>query len=211
MQSQFKSMDFQYTFKIIIVGDAGVGKTSLMYKYIYGTEQHHSDITIGVEFGSNTIELKGEVVKVHIWDTSGQERFRSITRSYYRSAAGCVVVYDITNYKSFQNVKNWLNDVRSLTPNIDIPIILVGTKNDLVAKRTVSYSEGAELAAEEGLLFMETSVYEEAHPLFNVLCEKIYEYRHQLPNGVRETNIRPPSAAPPTAGDTIGCCFLPFF
>ena len=110
MNRQFKSTDFNYTFKIIMIGDAGVGKTSIMYKYIQGIDHHNSGITLGVEFGSKTIDMNNEIVKVHIWDTSGQEKFRSITRSYYRSAAGCVVVYDITNERSFQNIKSWLND-----------------------------------------------------------------------------------------------------
>lgn len=211
MNRQFKSMDFNYTLKIILIGDAGVGKTSLLYTYVYDIDQYKAGITLGVEFGSKTIVINNDIVKVHIWDTSGQERFRSITRSYYRSAAGCIVVYDITDYVSFQNAKKWLNEVRRFTINDDIPIILVGSKNDLVENRTVSYSDGEKFAAEEGILFMETTIHSDVSPLFDALCKKIYDRRHELPSGVRKNNMSSPPTAPPKRDDINGCCFYPFF
>ncbi|KAF8967343.1 P-loop containing nucleoside triphosphate hydrolase protein [Flammula alnicola] len=123
---------WHYVFKFIITGDAAVGKSSLLIRLTDQRFLVNPDPTLGVEFGSKliTIPEENKVVKLQCWDTAGQESFRAITRSYYRGAAGCLLVYDVTSRKSFQNVRNWLADVREhADPHVSC--ILVGNKVDL--------------------------------------------------------------------------------
>ncbi|KAJ7077637.1 ras-domain-containing protein [Mycena belliarum] len=154
---------WHYVLKFIITGDAAVGKSSLLVRLTDQRFLANPDPTLGVEFGSKLITLPGPdatVVKLQCWDTAGTESFRSITRSYYRGAAGCLLVYDVTSRRSFENVRNWLADVRAHA-DAHVSCILVGNKADLCdddeSKRAVSSAEGALLAAEEGLLFAEAS------------------------------------------------------
>ncbi|PWY99777.1 ras-domain-containing protein [Testicularia cyperi] len=176
---------WDYILKFILIGDSSVGKSSLLVRLTDDRFLADPDPTIGVEFGSHLIQLdNGETVKVQVWDTAGSESFRSITRSYYRGAAGALLVYDITHRASFLNAKTWLDDVRSHAEE-RVTVVLVGNMNDLVAsdddaaaasntpssdqrqrlerrrskgkKREVSYEEAAEFARKEGLLFLETS------------------------------------------------------
>jgi small GTP-binding protein len=115
-----------------------------------------SQHTIGVEFGSRIISVGGKAIKLQIWDTAGQERFRSVTRSYYRGAAGALLVYDSTSRDSYNVVSNWLNDARTLaSPNI--VILLVGNKKDLEEAREVTFLEASNFASENELIFLETS------------------------------------------------------
>jgi len=112
--------------------------------------------TIGVDFKIRTIDINGAQVKLQIWDTAGQERFRTITSSYYRGAHGIIVVYDITNPDSFQNVRKWLQEINRYASE-NVQKILVGNKADLVSERKVSYEDAKELADELGVNFLETS------------------------------------------------------
>ncbi|KAF9053327.1 ras-domain-containing protein [Panaeolus papilionaceus] len=157
---------WHYVFKFIITGDAAVGKSSLLVRLTDQRFLANPDPTLGVEFGSKIITLPEEnkVVKLQCWDTAGSESFRSITRSYYRGAAGCLLVYDVTSRQSFLNVRNWLADVREhADPHVSC--ILVGNKVDLVEDapeaggktREVTYEEAELWAKEEGLLFVEAS------------------------------------------------------
>lgn len=114
------------------------------------------DLTIGVEFGSRVVTVENKNVKLQIWDTAGQETFRSITRSYYRGAAGALLVYDITRKDTFDHILSWLEDAKAHS-NSDMSIVLVGNKADLEHRREVSREEGEAFAKEHGLLFMETS------------------------------------------------------
>ena len=118
------------------------------------TEEYQT--TIGVEFGAKNIQIKDQIYRIQIWDTAGQENFRSITRAYFKNCVCAMVVYDITSRKSFENVQNWLQDVHDQSPKT-ILIILIGNKIDLENKRDVSYDEGKEYAIKNGLIFMETS------------------------------------------------------
>lgn len=207
-------MDFNYVFKVVMVGEAGVGKTSLMYNYVYGSPPAESRITIGVEVGSRIIEMShdDQKVKLHIWDTSGQEKFRSITRSYYRGAAGCIVLYDVTRRSSFNRVLDWVNDMRSLAPTNHTVIMLVGTKTDLEDERVISKEEGEALAEQEGLLFAETNFTERPETVFRTLGEDIYGKRDVIQSGVRENTVKPPSGAPPLSkGINESCCLFPFY
>lgn len=147
---------YDFLFKFIIIGDAATGKSCILHRFIDNKFRKDSTHTIGVEFGSKVIEVGGKTAKLQVWDTAGQERFRSVTRSYYRGAAGAILVYDITSRESFNHVSSWLADARSLA-NPDIVIILVGNKVDLEADREVTFLEASRFAQENDLMFLETS------------------------------------------------------
>jgi len=118
--------------------------------------QTRHELTIGVEFGSRSIDLNGEQIKLQVWDTAGQEKFRSITRTYYRGAAGCFLVYDVTRRESFENLSLWLSDCRKYS-NQNIVVYVIGNKTDLEDQRQVTTEEGENFARENGLQFLETS------------------------------------------------------
>eukprot|EP01100_Stratorugosa_tubuloviscum_P007233 TRINITY_DN302_c0_g1_i1.p1 TRINITY_DN302_c0_g1~~TRINITY_DN302_c0_g1_i1.p1 ORF type:complete len:213 (-),score=94.43 TRINITY_DN302_c0_g1_i1:108-746(-) len=147
---------YDYLYKFIIIGDAATGKSCLLHRFIDDRFKKDSTHTIGVEFGSKIVEVGNKFIKLQIWDTAGQERFRSVTRSYYRGAAGALLVYDITSRDSYNHVSTWLTDAKSLA-NSDIVIILVGNKTDLEADREVTYLEASRFAQENNLIFLETS------------------------------------------------------
>jgi len=117
-------------------------------------QQH--DLTIGVEFGARTIQIDNKNIKLQIWDTAGQESFKSITRSYYRGAAGALLVYDITRRDTFTHLTRWLEEVRQ-NGNPDTTIMLIGNKSDQDSRRQVTTEEGERFARENGLIFIETS------------------------------------------------------
>jgi Ras-related protein Rab-2A len=158
-------MSYAYLFKYIIIGDTGVGKSCLLLQFTDKRFQPVHDLTIGVEFGSRLVSLTNTAaattdantqVKLQIWDTAGQESFRSITRSYYRGAAGALLVYDITRRDTFAHLGRWLEEATShAQPNM--VILLIGNKNDLEDRRAVSTAEGQAFADQHGLLFLETS------------------------------------------------------
>ena len=149
-------MSYSYLFKYIIIGDTGVGKSCLLLQFIDKRFRHDHDLTIGVEFGSRVSQIDGKDIKLQVWDTAGQESFRSITRSYYRGAACALLVYDITRRDTFQHLANWLQDAIE-NGNPDMSIILVGNKTDLEQRRSVSFEEGQRFARDNNLLFVEAS------------------------------------------------------
>eukprot|EP01094_Clydonella_sp_ATCC50884_P012866 TRINITY_DN23158_c0_g1_i1.p1 TRINITY_DN23158_c0_g1~~TRINITY_DN23158_c0_g1_i1.p1 ORF type:complete len:231 (-),score=91.09 TRINITY_DN23158_c0_g1_i1:27-686(-) len=149
-------MSYAYLFKYIIIGDTGVGKSCLLLQFTDKRFQPVHDLTIGVEFGARMITIDGKQIKLQIWDTAGQESFRSITRSYYRGAAGALLVYDITRRETFQHLSAWLEDAKQHS-NSNMTIMLIGNKSDLEHRRQVSYEEGEEFARQHGLIFLETS------------------------------------------------------
>ncbi|CAD8110936.1 unnamed protein product [Paramecium primaurelia] len=149
-------MSYSYLFKFILIGDTGVGKSCLLLQFIDKRFRQKHEVTIGVEFGAKLIELDGLNIKLQIWDTAGQESFRSITRSYYRSAAGAIVVYDITKRESYENVARWMEEVKQ-NGNPKLSMLLVGNKGDLESERQISYNEAQQFAKECGIDFFETS------------------------------------------------------
>eukprot|EP01010_Urceolus_cornutus_P000627 NODE_1144_length_1083_cov_166.120890_g874_i0.p1 GENE.NODE_1144_length_1083_cov_166.120890_g874_i0~~NODE_1144_length_1083_cov_166.120890_g874_i0.p1 ORF type:complete len:232 (-),score=82.71 NODE_1144_length_1083_cov_166.120890_g874_i0:386-1024(-) len=149
-------MAHDYIFKYIIIGDMGCGKSCLLHQFTDHQFLADSPHTIGVEFGTRVVEIAGKLMKLQIWDTAGQERFRSVTRSYYRNAAGAILVYDTTRRSTYTNLASWLTDARSLTSPHTV-MMLVGNKVDLEEEREVSHEEAAAFAKEYGLHFVETS------------------------------------------------------
>lgn len=146
----------QYLFKYIIIGDSGVGKSCLLLQFTDKRFEASHDLTIGVEFGARLMTVDDKPVKLQVWDTAGQESFRSITRSYYRGSAGALLVYDITRRETFDHLQSWLEDCKE-NANMNLTILLIGNKNDLNEKRQVSTEEGKAWAAKNNLMFIETS------------------------------------------------------
>jgi small GTP-binding protein len=150
------SINFNYLFKYIIIGDAAVGKSNLLLRYAHGQFKDEYQLTIGVEFGAKNISINDKIYRIQIWDTAGQENFRSITRAYYKNSVCALVVYDITNRDSFNNISNWIEDCKNQSPKT-IFMVLVGNKSDLSDKRVISIDEGRELAEKYNMIFFETS------------------------------------------------------
>lgn len=129
-------MSFDYSFKFISVGDTAVGKTSILNRFLTGAFDNHHELTIGVEFGSKIITVNRYRIKLQVWDTAGQEEFRSITRSYYRASAVALVVYDVTRKETFRNARRWIDEIRA-EANPSVVLVLIANKIDLTADREV--------------------------------------------------------------------------
>ncbi|MEJ1273533.1 RAB1B member RAS oncogene family [Cricetulus griseus] len=148
--------EYDYLFKLLLIGDSGVGKSCLLLRFADDTYTESYISTIGVDFKIRTIELDGKTIKLQIWDTAGQERFRTITSSYYRGAHGIIVVYDVTDQESYANVKQWLQEIdRYASENVNK--LLVGNKSDLTTKKVVDNTTAKEFADSLGVPFLETS------------------------------------------------------
>merc|ERR1719456_1206837 len=150
------TQQYEHLFKFIIIGDEAVGKTCLLLQFTDKRYRASHQVTVGVEFGSKTVEVSGKMIKLQCWDTAGQDRFRSIVRSYYRGAAGALLVYDITRRESFEHISQWLVEARN-NADPDLVITLVGNKCDRGADRQVPFEEGHAFAQRQGLYFLETS------------------------------------------------------
>ena len=148
--------NYNYLLKYIIVGDPSVGKSNILMKFAHNKFIEDYQATTGVEFGAKNIEIKDQIYRIQIWDTAGQENFRSITRAYYKNCVCAMVVYDITNSNSFQHIQNWIEEIQEQSPKT-VLIILIGNKIDLEEKRVISYDEGNEFAIKNGIFFYETS------------------------------------------------------
>ena len=142
-------------FKVLLLGDAGVGKTSLMWRFSDDVFNHTYISTIGIDFKLRTIEVLGQKVRLQVWDTAGQERFHAISVSYYRTAAGIMLVYDITRRRSFENIAKWLRKIDEHAKE-DVIKLLIGNKCDMEHPRAVMREEGEKLADE----YFETSAKE---------------------------------------------------
>ncbi|XP_055048507.1 ras-related protein Rab-8B-like [Paramisgurnus dabryanus] len=147
---------YDYLFKLLLIGDSGVGKTCLLFRFSEDAFNTTFISTIGIDFKIRTIELNGKRIKLQIWDTAGQERFRTITTAYYRGAMGIMLVYDITSEKSFENIKNWIRNIEEHASS-DVERMILGNKCDMNDKRQVSKERGEKLAIDYGIKFLETS------------------------------------------------------
>ena len=176
--------NYNYLFKYIIIGNTSVGKSNILIKFIGDKFENEFQPTIGVELGSKNIEINKKIYRIQIWDTAGQEQFRSITRSYYNNSVCCVLVYDITQRKSFNDLIKWLDEINSNCPKTVIKI-LIGNKCDLINERKISFNEAKKFAEENNLLFMETSAktgqnikelfYLTANEIINNLQKGVYD------------------------------------
>ena len=148
--------EYDVLFKLVIIGDSGVGKTNILSRYLNDEFSLTSKATVGVEFGSTMVKKNGKLIKLQIWDTAGQERYKSITTSYYKGAKGAFVVYDITNKKTFKNIDKWILELKA-NGSEDILIILIGNKLDLEKNREVNTEEVKKKAEELDIPYFETS------------------------------------------------------
>jgi small GTP-binding protein len=164
-------------YKILLLGDSSVGKSCLLKRYTDNTFLDIHISTIGLDYKLKEVKLKdGKTVKVQIWDTAGQDRFRAITKNYYKGAQGIALIYDITNQITFENVRKWIDQIKEEVSE-KVPIILVGNKIDIVERRVIKKEDGESMAKEYGLLFSECSAKtgENIDSTFNQLVEKTVE------------------------------------
>ena len=149
--------DYDYLFKLLLIGTTGVGKSSLLLRFTDDTYTDTYITTIGVDFKIRTMSMDdGKTVKLQIWDTAGQERFKTITSSYYRGANGIIIVYDVTDQDSFMDIKMWLKEVEKYS-TANVCKVLIGNKSDLTNKRVIDFKTGKEFADQLKIPFLETS------------------------------------------------------
>ena len=166
--------NYDYLLKYIIIGDEEVGKSNLLSHYINDRFTSEYQSTIGVEFRAKNVVIRNTTYRIQMWDTSGKENFRSITRAYYKNSVCALVVYDISNRNSFNNVSTWIEDCRNNSSE-KIFMVLIGNKSDLADKRQVSTEEGRELAEKYEMKFYETSAKtgENVNDIFNDSVDEI--------------------------------------
>ncbi|KAL6513200.1 Ras-related protein rabd1 [Orobanche gracilis] len=150
------SNEYDYLFKLLLIGDSSVGKSCLLLRFADDSYVDSYISTIGVDFKIRTVELDGKTIKLQIWDTAGQERFRTITSSYYRGAHGIIIIYDVTEMESFNNVKQWLDEIGRYASD-SVCKLLVGNKCDLADSKVVDTQTAKAFADELGIPFLETS------------------------------------------------------
>jgi len=182
-------MSYSYLFKFIIIGDSAVGKSCLLKRFIDKTFYKQFDTTIGVEFGAKFVSVKDKIIKLQLWDTAGQETFRAITKSYYRGAAGIILVYDITKHNSFDNLAFWINDIKAMNTT-NVPTIIIGNKLDRDNERQVEKDELETFAISNGYLFKEISVKNDVNSgdIFIDLVEHILDKINAREIEVNEDN-----------------------
>lgn len=167
--------EYDYLFKIVLIGDSGVGKSNLLSRFTRNEFNLESKSTIGVEFATRSIKVDGKVIKAQIWDTAGQERYRAITSAYYRGAVGALLVYDIAKHVTYENVDRWLKELRDHADQ-NIVIMQVGNKSDLRHLRAVPTDEAKSFAQKNQLSFIETSALEGSNveEAFTEILTEIY-------------------------------------
>ncbi|MED6109933.1 Ras- protein RABA1f [Stylosanthes scabra] len=208
--------DYDYLFKLVLIGDSGVGKSNLLSRFTRNEFNLESKSTIGVEFATRTITVDdNKVLKAQIWDTAGQERYRAITSAYYRGAVGALLVYDVTRHITFENVERWLKELRDHT-DANIIVMLVGNKVDLRHLRAVSTEDATAFAERENIFFIETSALESMNvdnaftevltQIYRLMTRKALEARNDpagLPQG-KMINVGNKDDV--SAVKKVGCC-----
>ncbi|KAL3851409.1 hypothetical protein ACJIZ3_013291 [Penstemon smallii] len=208
--------DYDYLFKLVLIGDSGVGKSNLLSRFTRNEFSLESKSTIGVEFATRSLTVDGKVIKAQIWDTAGQERYRAITSAYYRGAVGALLVYDVTRHSTYESVERWLKELRDHTdPNI--VVMLIGNKSDLRHLVAVSTEDGTSFAETESLYFMETSALD-ATNVDNAFSEVLTQIYRVVSKKTMETGEDGAGSNVPSKGEKIdvnkdvsamkkgGCC-----
>ena len=182
---------FLYQFRIIVVGDSTVGKSSLIKQFVDGIYTGDNDHTVGVMFYAKVVDIgdaEAKPVKLQVWDTAGQERYRSITKAYYRNVAGCMLIFDITNHKSFDAMTSWLDEARMCADPYEPVFALVATKMDLEAQRQVPREVAESFALCNGTEYIETSakLNQNVDEAFKLLAKGIYTKMKEDRLGIHE-------------------------
>ncbi|XP_012673510.1 RAB11a, member RAS oncogene family, like [Clupea harengus] len=191
--------EYDYLFKVVLIGDSGVGKSNLLSRFTRNEFNLESKSTIGVEFATRSIQVEGKTIKAQIWDTAGQERYRAITSAYYRGAVGALLVYDIAKHLTYENAERWLKELQDHADS-NIVIMLVGNKSDLRHLRAVPTDEAKAFAEKHGLSFLETSALDSSNVelAFQTILTAIYHIVSQRQmSGSRETDFSPNSNVVP--------------
>ncbi|KAK9055921.1 hypothetical protein SSX86_027008 [Deinandra increscens subsp. villosa] len=211
----FADDDYDYLYKVVLIGDSGVGKSNLLSRFSKNEFSLDSKSTIGVEFATRSIRVEDKKIKGQIWDTAGQERYRAITSAYYRGTVGALIVYDITRKVTFENVERWLKELKEHTDQ-NIVVMLVGNKADLAHLRAVTTDEAQAFSERESIFFMETSALEalNVEKAFTEVLTQIYHVLSRKTFGV----VNDPALVPKgqtiniggkddvTAMKKTGCC-----
>lgn len=188
---------FDYMFKILIIGNSSVGKTSFLFRYADDSFTSAFVSTVGIDFKVKTVIRREKRMKLQIWDTAGQERYRTITTAYYRGAMGFILMYDVTNEESFHSVQDWVTQIKTYSWD-NAQVILVGNKSDMEVERVVTYDRGKQLADQLGLEFFETSAKENINVknvferLVDIICDKMsdgLDSDQSVPNVGRGTRL----------------------
>ena len=186
--------DYDYLFKIVLIGDSGVGKSNILCRFTRNEFNLESKTTIGVEFAQKSKIVDGKIIKAQIWDTAGQERYRAITSAYYRGAVGALLVYDITKPSSFEAVNKWLNELREYADSNTV-VMMVGNKTDLVNLRAVKTQEGVSFSQKNQIGFIETSALDSTN--IELAFERILTEIYQIT--VKNVASKAPVGMGPTA------------
>jgi len=195
---------YDYLFKVVLIGDSGVGKSNLLSRFTRNEYNVESKSTIGVEFATRSINVDGKTVKAQIWDTAGQERYRAITSAYYRGAVGALLVYDIAKHATYVNVTRWLKELRDHADS-NIVIMLVGNKSDLKHLRAVPTEEAKAFSAENGLFFIETSAMDASNveSAFQNILTEVYRIVSSKALESSADPIKPPGGETITFTPTV--------
>ena len=180
---------YDFIFKIVLIGDSGVGKTNILSRYLTDKFSSTTQPTVGVEFGSKIVKKGEKLIKLQIWDTAGQERYKSITSAYYKGAKGAFVVYDISRKSTFDNVDKWINELKN-NGSEDVFIMLVGNKSDLNDKREIIEEEVKKKAQGYNIAYCETSALKGNNiefafeSLIDKITEKLEKEKEKLGNNI---------------------------
>lgn len=207
--------EYDYLFKVVLIGDSGVGKSNILSRFTRNEFCLESKSTIGVEFATRTLPVEGRTIKAQIWDTAGQERYRAITSAYYRGALGALLVYDVTKPTTFENVSRWLKELRDHADS-NIVIMLIGNKTDLKHLRAVATEDAQSYAEREGLVFIETSALEAVNvekafqtilaEIYRIISKKTLSSDDSMPASIKEGEMVDVGATSET-NTKKPCCF----
>ena len=197
------SMSQDQLFKLLVVGESGVGKTCILLRFADNSFDETFLSTIGVDFKVKELIMDGKKIRLQIWDSAGQERFRNITNSYYRNCSGIIIVYDITSHESFDKVTEWVSDVRKYVPTV--PLLLVGNKCDKEDERQVTREEGEEQARKLGLVFLETSAKTSVN-IDEAFKEMTKQLLNELAKKPKEASKTQQIELKKPSNESKGCC-----
>jgi len=202
--------NFDYMYKILIVGNSGVGKTAFLVRYCDETFSPSFVATVGIDFKVKTLFRQDKRIKLQIWDTAGQERYRTITTAYYRGAMGFILIFDLTNEESFQALRGWASTIRDLSWE-NARVVLVGNKSDLTKSRVITKEQGLELAQSLGVMYFETSAKEDVNvkqtfeSLVDAISQKMAETIEKNPNLLPQSSRPRAAEEPPQNSGGCGC------